>query len=77
MRVEWVVIQGGATGARDVQEADRTGQEALDGRLIRRAAVDLGVPLITNLALARRVVRAMDRMATFSDDVTPWQAHLH
>jgi len=47
-----------------------------DGYLIRRRAVDMGVPLITDLQLARAVVEAL-RWKTFDDlDVVPWDEYL-
>jgi carbamoyl-phosphate synthase large subunit len=47
-----------------------------DGYLIRRRAVDMGVPLITDLQLARAVVEAL-RWKKFDDlKVIPWDEYL-
>jgi carbamoyl-phosphate synthase large subunit len=56
------------------REYDEMGRP--DGYLIRRRAVDMDVPLITDLQLARAVVEAL-RWKTFDDlDVIPWDEYL-
>jgi len=47
-----------------------------DGYMIRRRAVDLGIPLITNMQLARAVVEAMARYKR--EDLKPhdWKSYL-
>jgi carbamoyl-phosphate synthase large subunit len=47
-----------------------------DGALIRRLAVDLEIPLITDLMGARAVVRAMTSLSRESLEVVPWRAYL-
>ncbi len=47
-----------------------------EGFLIRRGAVDLEVPLITDLWLARRVVRALGRYTLESLPVEPWSHYV-
>ncbi len=47
-----------------------------DGYLIRRQAVDMGVPLITDLQLARAVVEAMRTHKTSSLEVVAWNDYL-
>jgi carbamoyl-phosphate synthase large subunit len=55
-------------------EYDEVGRP--DGYLIRRRAVDMGVPLITDLQLARAVIEAL-RWKTFDDlSVTPLDEYL-
>jgi carbamoyl-phosphate synthase large subunit len=53
---------------------DREGRP--DGYLIRRRAVDLNVPLITNLQLARAVVEAMARYRREDLKALDWRAYL-
>jgi carbamoyl-phosphate synthase large subunit len=47
-----------------------------DGLLIRRAAVDVGVPLITDLQLARAVVEALRRKKSGDLAVLPWGSYV-
>ena len=51
-------------------------QESMDGYRIRRTAVDLGIPLITNAQLARLVVKALAH--TRPEDLLPkpWSAYV-
>lgn len=46
-----------------------------DGYLIRRCAVDAGVPLITDLQLARAVIEALRWGTTHTLDVVPWNEY--
>jgi carbamoyl-phosphate synthase large subunit len=48
-----------------------------DGLLIRRAAVDAGVPLITDLQLARAVIEALRRKQPGDLRVLAWQDYVH
>ena len=48
-----------------------------DGFLIRRAAVDAGIPLITDLQLARAVVEALRRRRPTSLRMLAWQDYVH
>ena len=43
--------------------------------MIRRAAVDHGVPLITNLQLAQRLVQAMCRKSLEDLEVKSWHEY--
>lgn len=47
-----------------------------DGAKIRRAAVDLEIPLITDFWLARRVTRAMTSYRRETLAVLPWSAYV-
>jgi carbamoyl-phosphate synthase large subunit len=47
-----------------------------DGYRIRRAAIDLEIPLITDLAVARKVVRAIRRHNAGSLRIRPWSAYV-
>jgi len=49
--------------------------ESRDGYVIRRAAVDLGVPLLTNLQLARLVVQALVGKTDAELFAKPWSAY--
>ena len=46
-----------------------------DGALIRRLAVDLEVPLITDLMLARAVVHAIITCPKDRLEVLPWRSY--
>ncbi|MSP61787.1 MAG: carbamoyl-phosphate synthase (glutamine-hydrolyzing) large subunit [Myxococcales bacterium] len=48
-----------------------------DGFRIRRCAIDLEIPLITDLWIARRVVQAMARLGLADLKVKPWSRYLH
>ena len=48
-----------------------------DGVLIRRAAVDAGVPLITDLQLARAVIEALRRRKPRELQVLSWQDYVN
>jgi carbamoyl-phosphate synthase large subunit len=50
-------------------------EELTNDYLIRRTAIDLGVPLITNLQLAQRLARALCNHSLESLDVRSWQQH--
>lgn len=57
------------------REYDNLGRP--DGYLIRRRAVDAGVPLFTDIHLARALVEALRRHRTTADlKVLPWDAYL-
>ncbi len=56
------------------REYDEKGRP--DGFLIRRAAVDLDIPLVTDLSLARRLVRAMGRYKKQDLKVRPWASYV-
>ncbi|MFH0770564.1 MAG: carbamoyl-phosphate synthase large subunit [Candidatus Peregrinibacteria bacterium] len=43
------------------------GSELTDGYYIRRIAIDLGIPLITNVQLAKRIIDALERIASPED----------
>jgi carbamoyl-phosphate synthase large subunit len=47
-----------------------------DGFLIRRAAVDLDIPLLTDLSLARAVVRVIERSTLEALAVLPWHHYI-
>lgn len=47
-----------------------------DGYQIRRAAIDLEIPLITDLWLARRVASAICRLSIADLEVKPWHAYV-
>jgi carbamoyl-phosphate synthase large subunit len=51
-------------------------QESRDGYLIRRTAVDLGIPLFTNLELARLLVKALASKTDEDMLVKPWSAYV-
>jgi carbamoyl-phosphate synthase large subunit len=51
---------------------DSTAEELRNDYMIRRAAVDHGVPLITNLQLARRLAWALRRRTLGDLDVRSW-----
>jgi len=56
------------------REYDQRGRP--DGYQIRRAAVDLEIPLLTDLSLARRIVRALCRCDIDALRVLPWTHYL-
>ena len=56
------------------REYDERGRP--DGFLIRRAAVDLEIPLLTDLWLARRVVGALCRLGRADLHARPWHAYV-
>ncbi len=56
------------------REYDAAGKR--DGFRIRRCATDLEIPLVTDLPLARRVVRAMGRYALDDLKTKPWSRYL-
>jgi carbamoyl-phosphate synthase large subunit len=56
------------------REYDQRGRP--DGYRIRRAAVDLEIPLITDLSLARRIVRALCHHNRDSLQVRPWSHYM-
>ncbi len=47
-----------------------------DGYVIRRAAIDMEIPLITDLWLARRLVHAMDKYKREQLSIKAWQEYL-
>ncbi len=53
---------------------DRDGRP--DGYFIRRRAVDLNVPLLTNMQLARAVVEAITKLSLSDLRVVEWQSYL-
>ena len=57
------------------REHDEEGRP--DGFIIRRAAVDLEIPLITDLWLARKVVRALAKYGVDDLQVKPWSDYVH
>ena len=72
------VLEDG-NGVRYVVEA--TGGDARDGRpdgyLIRRRAVDAGIPLITDLQLARAIIEALRWRRPESLQVVAWNDYLN
>ena len=56
------------------REYDEKGRP--DGFRIRRTAIDLEIPLLTDLWLARKLVRAMSRYSIDDLEVTPWHHYL-
>jgi carbamoyl-phosphate synthase large subunit len=56
------------------REYDRLGRP--DGYLIRRRAVEAGVPLITDLQLARAVIEALRRRERYNLNVLAWQDYM-
>lgn len=50
------------------------GPEMTDGYKMRRLAVDRGIPLLTNVQLAKRLVEAMSLVKVEDIDVRPWSA---
>ena len=56
------------------REYDEKGRP--DGFLIRRAAVDLEIPLVTDLSLARKIVHAIGRYKKEDLRVRPWASYV-
>jgi carbamoyl-phosphate synthase large subunit len=56
---------------KDLRESELT-----NGYLIRRHAVDFGVPLITNLQLANLLVDAIDRFPADQLECRPWESYV-
>jgi carbamoyl-phosphate synthase large subunit len=56
------------------REYDQLGRP--DGYLIRRRAVDAGVPLITDLQLARAVVEALRWKSPEALSIRPWNDYI-
>ena len=54
---------------------DSTEEELENDYTIRRAAVDHGVPLITNLQLAQRLAKALSRGAEKSLEIRSWDEY--
>lgn len=52
-----------------------TGTELGNGRAIRRAAVDLNIPLITNSRLAAAFIRAFSTLPLEDIEIKPWQEY--
>ena len=52
-----------------------TGTELSNGRKIRRAAIDLNIPLLTNSRLASAFVRAFTRIPLDSIEIKSWQEY--
>lgn len=52
--------------------SERSGQQQTDGYLIRRLAMDRGIPLITNVQLAKRLVEAIAQEPLDSLPLLPW-----
>ncbi|HLC76448.1 MAG TPA: carbamoyl-phosphate synthase (glutamine-hydrolyzing) large subunit [Candidatus Peribacterales bacterium] len=50
-----------------------SGAEMTDGYKMRRLAIDRGIPLLTNVQLAKRLVEAMDSVSIDDVAVTPWR----
>jgi len=50
-------------------------KELTNDYIIRRKAVDFGIPLITNLQLARRLVEAVARKAPNELHITSWNEY--
>jgi len=51
-----------------------TGAEMTDGYHMRRLAIDRGIPLITNVQLAKRLIEAMAVVKVEEIDLKPWSA---
>jgi len=49
--------------------------ELTNGYLIRRAAADMGIPLITNIQLAKRIVESLSRKRLEDLSIKPWQEY--
>ena len=54
---------------------DATEEELKNDYMIRRAAVDCGVPLITNLQLAQGLVQALCRRSLEDLEIRSWQEY--
>jgi carbamoyl-phosphate synthase large subunit len=54
---------------------DATEQELANDYMIRRAAVDHGVPLITNIQLAQRLAQALTRKSLESLEIQAWDEY--
>ena len=52
-----------------------TGTELSNGRKIRRAAIDLNIPLLTNSRLASAFIRAFTRIPLDSIEIKSWQEY--
>ena len=52
---------------------DATESELTNDYMIRRAAVDHGIPLITNIQLARRLAKALKRKALETLEIKSWK----
>ncbi|MEK7137164.1 MAG: ATP-grasp domain-containing protein, partial [Patescibacteria group bacterium] len=50
------------------------GKEITDGYLMRRLAIDRGIPLITNIQLAKRIAEAMECFTIEDIHVRPWSS---
>ncbi len=50
--------------------------ELTNGYLIRRAAADMGVPLVTNIQLAKRIVESLSRKSLEDLSIKAWQEYL-
>lgn len=50
-------------------------EELTNDYIIRRSAVDFGVPLITNLQLARRFIEAIARKSPADLQIKSWQEY--
>ncbi|MBI4675958.1 MAG: carbamoyl-phosphate synthase (glutamine-hydrolyzing) large subunit [Elusimicrobia bacterium] len=51
-------------------------EELTNGYLIRRAAADFGVPLVTNIQQAKRIVEAVSRKSPKDLAIKPWQDYV-
>jgi len=51
-------------------------QETADGYLIRRTAIDLGIPLFTNLELAQLLAKALEAKTDRDLRVAPWSSYV-
>ncbi len=79
-------LEGGEPNARDVirrREVDLVinipkhdgAEELANDYVIRRTAVDFGVPLITNLQLAQRLSEALERVPLDRLEIRPWSSY--
>jgi carbamoyl-phosphate synthase large subunit len=50
-------------------------EELINDYTIRRAAVDHGVPLITNIQLAQRLAKALIRKSLDSLEIRSWEEY--
>jgi carbamoyl-phosphate synthase large subunit len=50
-------------------------EELTNDYILRRAAVDFGIPLITNLQIAQRLTEALDRVSTDELRVSSWRSY--
>jgi carbamoyl-phosphate synthase large subunit len=51
-------------------------EEITDGYKMRRRAIDLNIPLITNVQLARLVVETLKKYSPEDLEITPWKDYM-